>query len=158
MGNPWCYKCHAYISGNLNRCNGCHQVGENWDDACENRPSKFQLSPYIIRDRKEIEKMIVTVIGSTKASREEMTACKNFFQRFGHEVHTPIDEGVQDRPLLAIQKLWIENICKSDLIVAIPKVRTSCFNAENKTYVEFGESTSYELAIADKFEKQVVYW
>lgn len=157
MAKQWCYKCHAYISGNLNRCDGCHQVGENWDDACENRPSKFQLSPYII-NKKEDQKMIVTVIGSTKVSRKEMEACRNFFQRFGHEVHTPIDPGIQEMPLLDIMKLWIENISKSDLIVAIPKVSTNCCNGENKRYVEFGESTTYEIAIAEKFEKRVVNW
>lgn len=148
---PWCSKCYNTYTGNLNLCNGCMGLPDS-----DIPPTKFVKIPYLVK--KEEKKMIITVIGSITKSKDEMIACKKFFERFGHEVHTPIDEGVQILPLVEIQETWIDRIEASDLVVAIPKVRQLGRHGSGRQDVTFGESTSYEMAIAKKFKKQVVVW
>lgn len=101
--------------------------------------------------------MIVTIIGSMSCM-SKMKECKNYWERFGHKVNCPCDDGRDSMALITKQSTWIEKIEEADLIVAIPKeIKMQGHGAS--TYVqEFGESTSYEMAIALRFKKQIVIW
>lgn len=100
--------------------------------------------------------MVITIIGSLK-NKHKMEYYKKFFENMGHTVHSPSDQNIQNLPLIAIQTQWIKNIEESDLVVAIPKEVVLNDSAGKTTYTyEFGESTSYELAIAHDKDKSVV--
>lgn len=103
--------------------------------------------------------MKVVVVGSL--SREcDILECKHYFEKIGAEVVTPLE--YQNGSLYDIQVRYAEFINQADLIVAIPK------NVERPDISEcpygfldklgFGESTSYEIAMAITFGKRVVYW
>lgn len=60
-------------------------------------------------------------------------------------VHYPIEE--PDIPLVNIRKNFIDHIVTSDLVIVIPK-----------NYFEFGDSVTWELAIARYLKKPVLIW
>lgn len=85
-----------------------------------------------------------------------MADAKAYFERFGHMVNCPADPNLQKKPLIMIQEEWIEKIKEADLIVVIPKNVSLVDNGESKMVFEFGESTSYEMAIAESLGKPKV--
>lgn len=102
--------------------------------------------------------MKITVIGSLSQA-EIMKEISQWLEMQGNLVRTPADDNIQENALLNIQSLWIENIRKCDMIVAIPKSCEVDPEAE-KTVLgyTFGESTSYELAIAMSMNKPIMVW
>lgn len=149
--SDWCYRCHNIIGGDLNKCNGCKA------NANENiPPSKFISGNYSDFLKKEKKSMIVTIIGSL-TKKKEMDEIKAFWERSGAVVNSPGDPEVQKEPLVAIQRTWIEKIEEADLIVAVPKGVAMTANGDSKYVLEFGESTSYEMAIAKRFNKVILF-
>lgn len=105
-------------------------------------------------------KLVVVFIGSLKSCSYSMSVAKEFFENLGMEVLTPYDEDLQNKPLLVIQKIWINHIVNCDFVVAFAKSRDLDDNYPGETIMkyEFGESTSYELAIALKNNKKILSW
>lgn len=101
--------------------------------------------------------MIITIIGSL-SKKEKMQEIKEFFEKHGNTVYSPADEDVQRLPLIKIQSMWIENIKDADLIVTVAKDISVNGEGETKLEVSIGESTSYEMAIAHRYNKQIVFW
>ena len=102
--------------------------------------------------------MKVVVIGSINGTQHDMEAAVKFFERFeGIETVSALD--LQDRPLIYTQRVMVQRIKEADLIVVVPKNRV-CSDLPNETIyeVEFGESTSYEIAMAREFRKEIVVW
>lgn len=99
--------------------------------------------------------MVVTIIGSL-SNKKEMEEIKAFLERRGFKVNSPGDPEVQKKPLEDIQSTWIEKIEEADLIVAVPKDVALTANGDSKYILEFGESTSYEMAIARRFNKPIL--
>lgn len=100
--------------------------------------------------------MVVTIIGSL-TKKKEMDKIKAFLEKHGAIVNSPGDPELQKEPLVDIQGTWIEKIEKADLIVAIPKDVALTSHGDNKYILEFGESTSYEMAIARRFKKPILF-
>lgn len=86
-----------------------------------------------------------------------MDAVKAFWERRGATVNSPGDPEVQKEPLVDIQSMWIKKIEEADLIIAIPKSVAMTANGDSKYVLEFGESTSYEMAIAKRFNKEILF-
>lgn len=147
----WCYRCYNFIDGNANKCNGC-RANENDNIP----PSNFTSGNYSDFLKKEEKKMIVTIIGSL-TKKKEMDEIKAFWERRGAVVNSPGDPEVQKEPLVAIQRTWIEKIEEADLIVAVPKGVAMTANGDSKYVLEFGESTSYEMAITKRFNKVILF-
>lgn len=102
--------------------------------------------------------MKATIIGSL-SRKDKMEEAKSFFENLGFEVDAPSDEGLQGQALIMIQNQWIKKISESDLVVAIPKETVLTDTAGKTIYTqEFGESTSYEIAIAYAVSKNVIIW
>lgn len=102
--------------------------------------------------------MSITIIGSLKR-KDKMEQAKSFFEKLGFTVNTPSDEKIQNQPLITIQDQWIKKISEADLVVAIPKESVLKDDVGATRYVqEFGESTSYEIAIAYDKGKTVMIW
>lgn len=151
MAAPWCSKCYRTYTGNLNLCNLCQGIPDS-----DIPPTKFVKSPYLVRE--EEKKMIVTIIGSY-SKVDKMKECKEFWERFGHKVYCPCDSTRDKYSLIEKQGEWIEKIKEADLVVAIEKEFYVSGEAGKTDYVlKFGESTSYEMAIALHFNKQIVFW
>lgn len=137
-----------------NGCEGCCGIVNIFRPDKDIPPSKFKS---IYKVKKEEKKMIVTIIGSY-SRKDAMLEAKAYWERFGHKVNCPCDDGRAALPLITKQSTWIEKIEEADLIVAIPKdIKMPGSGASSYVY-EFGESTSYEMAIALRFKKQVVFW
>lgn len=153
MGKNWCYSCYNFdIIHNANECNGCKQ---NANDHLP--PSKFKPgNMYGCLNKKEEKNMVVTIIGSM-TKKKEMDKIKAFLEKRGAIVNSPGDPELQKEPLVDIQGTWIEKIEKADLIVAIPKDVALTSHGDNKYILEFGESTSYEMAIARRFKKPILF-
>lgn len=100
--------------------------------------------------------MVVTIIGSM-TKKKEMDEFKAFLERRGFTVNSPGDPEIQKEPLVDIQRTWIEKIEEADLIIAIPKNVALTANGDSKYVLEFGESTSYEMATARRFNIPVVF-
>lgn len=100
--------------------------------------------------------MIVTIIGSL-SRRNEINKIKDFFSGHGHHVYAPTDEGRQDQPLIDIQRQYIDKIKEADLIIVVSKWIRQEMNGKSNFIFEIGESTSYEIAIAESLCKQVVF-
>lgn len=100
--------------------------------------------------------MVVTIIGSL-TKKKEMDEIKAFWESRRCVVNSPGDPEVQKEPLVDIQRTWIEKIEEADLIVAIPKGVAQTANGDSKYILEFGESTSYEMAIARRFNKPILF-
>lgn len=100
--------------------------------------------------------MIVTIIGSL-TKKKEMDEIKAFWEDRGAVVNSPGDPEIQKEPLVDIQRTWIEKIEEADLIIAIPKNVAMTANGDSKYVLEFGESTSYEMAIARRFNKTILF-
>lgn len=151
----WCYRCYnlarAAFVDDLNKCDGCKQNSNN-----RLPPSKFKPGRIWIYYKKEEKNMIVTIIGSL-TKKKEMNEIKAFFEKRGAIVNSPVDPELQKEPLVDIQGTWIEKIKKADLIVAIPKDVALTAYGDNKYILEFGESTSYEMAIARRFNKPILF-
>ena len=101
--------------------------------------------------------MIITIIGSLK-TKNKMNECKEYFERFGHRVFSPSDGKLQNSPLVEIQSVWIKAIKEADLVVAIPKNVCAENNGATNYILTFGESTSYEMAIANDLGKKIITW
>ena len=152
----WCYRCYnlagATCVADLNKCDGCKQ---NSIDHLP--PSKFKpANMYGGLNKKEEKNMVVTIIGSL-TKKKEMDKIKAFLEKRGAIVNSPGDPELQKEPLVDIQGTWIEKIEKADLIVAIPKDVALTAHGDNKYILEFGESTSYEMAIARRFNKPIFF-
>ena len=150
--SDWCYCCYNIISGDLNKCNGCKQ---NSNDHLP--PSKFKAANmYGGLNKKEEKNMVVTIIGSL-TKKKEMDEIKAFLEKCGAIVNSPGDPELQKEPLVNIQRTWIDKIEEADLIVAVPKDVALIANGDSKYILEFGESTSYEMAIARRFNKPILF-
>ena len=152
----WCGRCSTLVEAtqvvDLNKCNGCKQ---NSNDHLP--PSKFKPgNMYGCLNKKEEKNMVVTIIGSL-TKKKEMDKIKAFLEKRGAIVNSPGDPELQKEPLVDIQGTWIEKIEKADLIVAIPKGVALTSHGDNKYILEFGESTSYEMAIARRFNKPILF-
>ena len=152
----WCDRCYVFVEAtqvaDLNKCNGCKQ---NSNDHLP--PSKFKAgNMYGGLNKKEEKNMIVTIIGSLR-KKKEMDEIKAFWEQCGAVVNSPVDPEIQKEPLVDIQRTWIEKIEEADLIVAVPKDVALTANGDSKYILEFGESTSYEMAIARKFNKPILF-
>lgn len=97
--------------------------------------------------------MIITIIGSINGeNREILEIVKRQIQELFYDVRdleilSPLDD--QGGSLFEIQRKFIDKIEKANLVCAISKPCTDG--------VEFGESTTYELALADYLHKRVMY-
>lgn len=100
--------------------------------------------------------MIVTIIGSL-TKKKEMDEIKAFWESRGAVVNSPGDPEIRKEPLIDIQRTWIEKIEEAGLIIAIPKSVSLTANGDSKYVLEFGESTSYEMAIARRFNKPILF-
>ena len=100
--------------------------------------------------------MIVTIIGSL-TKKKEMDEIKAFLEKRGAIVNSPGDPEIQKEPLVDIQRTWIEKIEEADLIVAVPKDVGLTGHGDSRYILEFGESTSYEMAIARRFNKPILF-
>lgn len=152
----WCGRCHTLVDAtcvaDLNKCNGCKQ---NSNDHLP--PSKFKPGNiYGGFNKKEEKNMIVTIIGSL-TKKKEMDKLKAFLEKRGAIVNSPGDPEIQKEPLVDIQGTWIKKIEEADLIVALPKTVAMTTNGDSKYILEFGESTSYEMAIARRFNKPILF-
>lgn len=149
----WCYCCRNITQAvDLNKCNGCKQ---NENDHLP--PSKFKPgNMYGGLNKKEEKNMIVTIIGSL-TKKKEMDEIKAFLKGLGFVVNSPGDPEIQKELLVDIQRTWIEKIEEADLIIAIPKNVALTANGDSKYVLEFGESTSYEMAIARRFNKPILF-
>ena len=152
----WCYHCYnlagATCVADLNKCDGCKQ---NSNDHLP--PSKFKAANmYGDLNEKEEKNMVITIIGSL-ARKKEMDEIKAFCEGCGSVVNSPGDPEVQKEPLVDIQRTWIEKIEEADLIIAVPKSVAMTANGDSKYVLEFGESTSYEMAIARRFNKPILF-
>lgn len=102
--------------------------------------------------------MEITVIGSVK-QMEVINNVAEYFRQFHIKVNTPSDQN--DRSLLTKQEHCIMDIGASDLVIAIPKSITEKTGKDIPRTIlelEFGESTSYEIAIARKLGIPVIIW
>ena len=152
----WCRRCYVLVEAtqvaDLNKCNGCKQ---NSNDHLP--PSKFKAANmYGSLNKKEEKNMVVTIIGSLR-KKKEMNEIKAFLEKCGAIVNSPGDPELQKEPLVDIQRIWIEKIEEADLIVAVPKDVALTANGDSKYILEFGESTSYEMAIARRFNKPIFF-
>lgn len=157
----WCYCCRNLIEAtciaDLNKCNGCKQNSNFSRGSDYLPPSKFKPgNMYGGLNKKEEKNMIVTIIGSL-TKKKEMNEIKAFWERLGAVVNSPGDPEVKKKPLIDIQKTWIEKIEEANLVIAIPKDVYLTANGSSKYILEFGESTSYEMAIARRFNKPILF-
>lgn len=136
-----------------NGCEGCVGIVNIFRPDKDTPPSKFKS---IYKVRKENKKMVVTIIGRL-SKKKEMDEIKAFWEQCGAVVNSPGDPEVQKKPLVDIQSTWIEKIEEADLIVDVPKDVALTANGDSKYILEFGESTSYEMAIARKFNKPILF-
>lgn len=134
-------------------CMNCEVFNKKPIDAniCD-RYCKYKYE-YIIKEEKS---MIITIIGSL-SNIHEMEVMKEYFERFGHKVNCPGDPELQKKSLFEIQSDYIAKIEQSDLIIAVPKNIMLEGDGGQKIAFEFGESTTYEMAIAYKFHKKVIF-
>lgn len=148
---------YCQICKNINiehACDGCTAIIDAFEPDNNLPPTKFKN---IYGSAKGEKEMIITIIGSY-SKIEEMKNCKAYWERFGHKVNYPGDPEREELPLITKQSTWIEKIEEADLVVAIPKgIKIPGSGASSYVY-EFGESTSYEMAIALRFKKQIVIW
>lgn len=153
----WCCHCYnlvcAVVNGDdLDRCKWCKQ-NSNYHLP----PSNFKAANmYGGLNKKEEKSMVVTIIGSL-TKKKEMDEIKAFWEQLGAVVNSPGDPEVQKKPLVDIQKTWIKKIEEADLVVAVPKNVDLTANGDSKYILEFGESTSYEMAIARRFNKPILF-
>ena len=152
----WCYRCYNLVCAvdgdDLNKCNGCKQNSNDYFP-----PSKFKAANmYGGLNKKEEKNMVVTIIGSL-TKKKEMDEVKAFLEKCGAIVNSPGDPELQKEPLENIQRTWIEKIEEADLIVAVPKDVALTAHGDSKYILEFGESTSYEMAIARRFNKPILF-
>lgn len=92
------------------------------------------------------EKKVVTIIGSLTHSSYDIIMLSNYLLDMGFTVYDPVTSNRQNKnmTLYDIQDFYISYIINADLVIAVPKPDGT-----------FGESTSYEMAIAKTFHKKV---
>lgn len=154
IGN-FCEICCKTLLEDANKCDGCQPMfmhGERVEPTHFVAKDKYKL---IMEDGK----MVVTICGSY-SKKDEMLKCKEYFERFGHKVNCPFNPYRVKAPLITKQAEWIEKIEEADLVVAIAKDLVVSDGEEGGTLygMKFGESTSYEMAIAMKLKKQIMIW
>lgn len=152
--DSWCDLCIAKFGPD--HCRGCQGTSTSESS----KPTKF-YNPYVewkekTMLNKEEKRMIATIIGSL-SKKEEMQVLKETFEHLGFHVNCPTDETLQKEPLLEIQKTWIKKIEDADLIIVVPKNLSMTSNGGTDYVITLGESTSYELAIATRFGKPVLW-
>lgn len=96
--------------------------------------------------------MTITIIGSVGKSSEEMEFLKNKLLNWFHfddelVVRSPLDD--QEGQLIEIQRKFIKKIESADLVIVVSK---------SKDKLEFGESTSYEIALSSYFCIPVMFF
>lgn len=101
--------------------------------------------------------MVVTICGSY-SRKEDMLSCKKYFEQLGNVVNCPFDPKREKEPLIMKQYEWIQKIEEADLIVVVPKETNIEVNGGSRYVYEFGESTSYEMAMAVRFDKAITIW
>lgn len=112
------------------------------------------------QEEKNMNNKIVTIIGSThsKESKTVMKKCKEFWENQGYTVNYPLEMTPVTTPLCSIMRKYIDYISEAEFIIAIPK-HSDPLHTEGCEYeIAFGESTSYEIAIANYFGKPVIIW
>lgn len=108
--------------------------------------------------------MIITIVGSLKML-DELKKCEEWLRtnflvsdRDGLVIHSPAytDEALKDggpyygrklRTLYQVDRVYLEHLESADLVVAVPKKDGT-----------FGESTTYEIAMAHHFGKTVMIY
>lgn len=96
--------------------------------------------------------MIITIIGSVKENEKDMAIMKEFLSRLRNVViYSPLDN--QNGTIYDLQRAYIDKIAESNLVIAISKPR----KCGGPWSLHFGESTTYELAMADFFGVPVIY-
>ncbi len=110
--------------------------------------------------------MIITIIGSvqTEESVKKIESIKAALSNEENTIHTPFIDKTNDEfhNLLNLQRCMIDHIYASDIVIAIPKYKNHEFEKDaGKGYqssilYNFGESTSYEIAIAEHFKIPVL--
>lgn len=98
--------------------------------------------------------MKVVILGSIKHNSDVITSVANFWKGHNVDVIYPIDS-IKTKNLLDIQMNYINEIEDADLVLAIPKKIVDGVNGYYNCTFEFGESVSYEMAIAKHFRKPV---
>ena len=151
--DSYCMVCEHMCE--TNGCDGCHGIIDIYNSKNNKPPSKFKMKKKY--EKQEEKKMIVTIIGSY-SNTNKMKECKEYWERFGHKVNCPCDPGREDMSLIEKQSSWIEKIEEADLVVSIPKEIKMQGHGASAYVHEFGESTSYEMAIALRFKKPIVIW
>lgn len=151
--DSYCMVCEHILE--TNGCNYCSGIMDICNLKNTKPPSKFKMNKKY--EKQEEKKMIVTIIGSY-SNTDKMKECKEYWERFGHKVNCPCDPGRDEFALITKQAEWIEKIEEADLVVSIPKEIKMQSHGASAYVHEFGESTSYEMAIALKFKKQIVIW
>ncbi len=101
--------------------------------------------------------MTVTIIGSMSIEKT-MDNVKKFFEKLGFTVNSPNAPGREHLSLYYQQSTWIGAIQNADFIVAIPKNIITESDGGSNFQFEFGESTTYEMAIAVEFQKPILVW
>lgn len=143
----WCNTCERIRNGDSNNCDGCKS---------STNPEHYPPSKYIHHLLKEEKKMTVTIIGSL-TTEEEMKDIKKYFEHLGFKVNCPgKDLDVQKQPLVDIYSAYIKKIEEADLIIAVPKKTAATADGGSEYIFQFGEATSYEIAIAKRFNKNIV--
>lgn len=93
--------------------------------------------------------MKVVICGSLKTEEEIRHAERIVNGLFpGADVVTPLNEIEQAKPLVEIHLNYVTQIYNADLVVIVPKVVKGEANGGQTISFTFGESTTYELAIA----------
>lgn len=149
--NTWCIQCK-----NLELSNGCEGCKPNIIGDEYYMPTGFVKKEET--KMSNVATMEVTIIGSL-SKKDRMNECEEFFKKLGAKVNNPADASRREKSLVAKQESWIEAIENADLVVVIPKEYMLAQDSTATKYgMTLGESTSYELAIARRFGKQVVFW
>ena len=104
---------------------------------------------------KEVEKCVI--IGSVNSSTKDMELLRNDLKRAYPMaiIHTPMDD--QNGSLYAIQRKFIEKIAEADIVFVVPKALKDKSGYWTPINLVIGESTSYELAIANYLNKFVCF-
>lgn len=107
---------------------------------------------------------IITLIGSIGSSRVLMIKMAEFLIERGYKVYTPrflCEDEDPDVSLLETQRCELDNIKEADLVIAFTKgcsVEERLDNNGTRVISTFGESTSYELAIASALKKPILFF
>lgn len=94
--------------------------------------------------------MIITVIGSLNCMNT-FKSIKSFWIKKDPNTIVNIPSYEPTKKLLTIYSDYIKKIGYSDMVIAVPKNTKYDEGGVNSMSYEFGESTTYEMAIANHF-------